>query len=76
MLQLRVEALNVFNHYNLGVPGTQTSSGPYTQIADPRDGGAQPTATQGLITGCYPNCPTGPYSQGDRYLQVGAKLLF
>ena len=28
MLQLRVEALNVFNHYNLGVPGTQTSSRP------------------------------------------------
>jgi hypothetical protein len=74
-LQLRLEAMNVFNHYNLGSPGTQSSSYLYSQLADTRDGGpANPT--QGLITGCYPNCPVGPYSQGDRYLQVGAKLLF
>ena len=75
MLQIRLEAMNVFNHYNLGSPGTQSSSYLNAPIADTRDGGpANPT--QGLITGCYPNCPVGPYGQGDRYLQVGAKLLF
>jgi len=75
LLQLRVEGLNVFNHYNLGSPGTQSSSYLYSQLADTRDGGAA-NPTQGLITGCYPNCPVGPYSQGDRYFQIGAKLLF
>ncbi|MGA3322938.1 MAG: carboxypeptidase-like regulatory domain-containing protein [Terriglobia bacterium] len=77
VLQLRVEGLNAFNHFNLGSPGTFTGSGPYTQIADTRDGGpANPT--QGLITTCSPNCPSNlsPYGQGDRYFQVGAKLFF
>jgi hypothetical protein len=77
-LQFRIEANNIWNHYNTGNPGTASSAfGSYTQLAAPQFGGAQPTSTQGLITGCYPNCTFGgPYGQGNRYFQVGAKLYF
>lgn len=74
-LQFRIEANNVWNHYNTGNPGTASSAfGSYDQL--PAAGATVPP-TQGLITGCYPNCTFGgPYGQGNRYFQVGAKLFF
>ncbi len=78
-LQFRIEGTNVWNHYNLGSPGTSLFGfGSIIELATPQYGGPAATPTQGLITGCAPNCPTNasPYAQGDRYFQIGAKLFF
>ena len=74
-LQFRIEATHVFNHFNLGNPGSISSEfGSYVQIPA---AGATVSPTQGLITSCYPNCTfSGPYGQGNRYFQVGARLFF
>jgi hypothetical protein len=74
-LQFRIEAYNVANHFNLGNPGSISSEfGSYVQIPA---AGITPSPTQGMITSCYPNCTVGgPYGQGNRYFQVGARLFF
>ncbi len=73
-LQFRIETYNTFNHFNLGNPGSISSEfGSYVQIPVP----GTAITTQPLITSCYPNCTFGgPYGQGNRYIQVGARLFF